>query len=294
MYNESIKIVLSAMSNKESLEDVKNGVVSEVIKAAKDNPNVKAAGSELGKTALILTKTVNNALLPLAAVNFDFEKARAYFAEKFQADLAIKAASLPPDQIVEPKASIAGPALQGLAFSHEEPNLKDMYLSLLTSAMDGRVAEKAHPAFVEIIRQLNSEEARLLREILRATSGLPIAEIRLTTTATGVWHLLLSHLLNLRNGATDLPVENLQLPAMVDNWVRLGLVDVDYAKKMAEGKSYDWVESRPEFLHFRTTQETDKQKVTAQRGVLMRTALGEQFAVIVGLLSQWVTTTNTN
>jgi hypothetical protein len=58
-----------------------------------------------------LPKAINNALLPLAAINFAFDKARAYFAEKFRQDLSEKAAAIPPEQIVEPRASIAGPAL---------------------------------------------------------------------------------------------------------------------------------------------------------------------------------------
>ena len=118
-------------------------IVGKVIEAAGENPDVKAAGTELAQASLTIAKTINNALLPLAAVNFAFDKARTYFAERFQSDLAAKAAAIPPDQIVEPKAFIAGPALQGLAFSHEEPDLKEMYLSLLASAMDGRVSSSA-------------------------------------------------------------------------------------------------------------------------------------------------------
>lgn len=156
------------MTINDSIKTATSGValVGEIIKAAGDNPNVKEAGQNLGQTALTITRTINNALLPLAAVNFAFDKARIYFAEKFQQDILQKASAIPPEQIIEPKASIAGPALQGLAFTHEEANLKDMYLSLLATAMDGRVASEAHPAFVEIIKQLNSEEANLIRGVL--------------------------------------------------------------------------------------------------------------------------------
>ena len=153
------------MNPDDSIKTARDGValVGEILKAAGDNPNVKEAGQNLGQTALTVTKLINNALLPIAAVNFAFDKAKVYFAEKFPQDIAAKTAAIPPEQVVEPKASIAGPALQGLAFTHEEPNLKEMYLSLLATAMDGRVAADAHPAFVEVIRQLSSEEAQLMR-----------------------------------------------------------------------------------------------------------------------------------
>jgi hypothetical protein len=274
------------MSTDEPVKAVRDGVaiIGELIKAAGDNPQVKEAGQELGKTALTLTKTINNALLPLAAVNFAFEKARKYFAEQFQSDIAEKASKIPPDNIVEPKASIAGPALQGLAFSHEEKNLKEMYLNLLASAMDGRVSGSAHPAFVEIIKQLNAEEARLVRGALQSPSAIPIVELRLNRTDGQGWNPLLSHLLNLTDTETQKPVEDPKMPAMVDNWVRLGLIEIAYDKHLNDDSKYSWVEGRPELQRFRTMHEAEGKKVIFQKGLMIRTALGEQFAGVVGLL----------
>jgi len=268
------------------IKDAKDGIalVGEIIKAAGDNPNVKEAGANLGQTALTVTKTINNALLPLAAVNFAFDKARKYFAEKFQQDLSAKASSIPAEQVVEPKASIAGPALQGLAFTHEEPNLREMYLSLLATAMDGRVATEAHPAFVEIIKQLTSEEARLLQAVLRSASSLPVAEIRIATVGAEGWRILDRHLMDLRNVATKLPVEMPRGPAMLDNWVRLGLVEVDYDTQLVGKDAYKWVQERPEYERLSSKHGTETEKVSFQGGIVSRTALGIQFARAVGLL----------
>lgn len=273
------------MTIDDSIKTATSGValVGEIIKAAGDNPNVKEAGQNLGQSALTITKTINNALLPLAAINFAFDKARVYFAEKFQQDISQKASAIPPEQIIEPKASIAGPALQGLAFTHEEANLKDMYLSLLATAMDGRVASEAHPAFVEIIKQLDSEEANLIRGVLQSTSAIAIVEVRVTTVGEKGWLTLATHLLNLTDSETLLPVENLRVPAMVDNWIRLGLVDVDYAKHLKAANSYAWVENRPEVLRYRQEHESETRKLSFANGIIVRTALGVQFAKAVGL-----------
>src|SRR5688500_12654411 len=126
-------------------------LLGQVMKAAGDNPDVKSAGAELGKTALTVTKAINAVLLPVAALNFAVDRAKRYFSESFEKDFAPKAQRIPPERFVEPKLAIAGPALQGLAFQHEEPPLKEMYLNLLASAMDSRSASGAHPAFVEVI-----------------------------------------------------------------------------------------------------------------------------------------------
>ena len=124
-------------------------LVGEVMKTAGDNPYVKEAGNNLGQTAVTVTKAIKTLSLILETINFAGEKVSRYFRGKFEQDIGEKVAKIPVEDIVEPKASIAGPALQGLAFAHEEQNLKDMYLSLLATAMDGRVATTAHPAFVD-------------------------------------------------------------------------------------------------------------------------------------------------
>jgi len=85
------------MSFNDNIKKAKDGatLLGEIIKVSGDNPDVKEAGNNLGKTALTITKTINNALLPLAAVNFAFEKARKYFSEEFQQDLSKKASAIP-------------------------------------------------------------------------------------------------------------------------------------------------------------------------------------------------------
>jgi Abortive infection alpha len=259
-------------------------IIGEVIKAAGDNPDVKAAGNELGKTALTVTKTINNALLPLAAINFAFDKAREYFNNRFSEELAAKTGHIPPDSVVAPKASIAGPVLQALAFSHEETDLKEMYLHLLAFAMDGRVSEAAHPAFIEVVRQLSSEEAQYLSSGLRPPSGVPIVELRLAHIETNSWEIRYQHLLNLRDSNSGAMLENPSLPAYVDNWIRLGLFDVDYSKQIAAEKTYDWVEQRPEVLRLRDRYDDEKHKIVAANGVMARTSFGKGFASAVGII----------
>lgn len=268
------------MSIDDSISTARGGValMGEILKAAGDNPNVKQSAQNLGQTALTITKTINNALLPLAAVNFAFDKARIYFLEKFQQDIAAKTTAIPLEQIVEPKASIAGPALQGLAFTHEEPNLKEMYLNLLATAMDRRVAAAAHPAFVEIIRQLSSADADLMKGALQATSPIPIVEVRLGSPDQLGFSTIAKHLLNLTNNVTKVAIEDPELVVLVDNWIRLGLVTVDYDTKLTDINAYGWVQERPEVLRFRQTHETESQKLQFSNGILIRTAFGAQFA----------------
>ncbi len=273
------------MPEDDPIKTAKEGVsvVTEIIKAAGDDPSVKEAAGNLGQTAVTLTTTINNALLPLAAVNFAFDKARTYFSEKFQKDMTEKAENIPPEHLIQPKASVAGPTLQGLAFTHEEPSLKEMFLSLLATSMDGRKADLAHPAFVEIIKQLDSKDARLVRSPLISSSPIPIIEIYTVLSDGKSQRAQLRHVLNLKDLTTGQLVEDQKLPAMVDNWIRLGLVTVDYSKHLSDLSSYSWAEQRPEYLGLCDTLNDEHQKVVFTRGIMFCTELGKQFAAAVGL-----------
>jgi hypothetical protein len=274
------------MPDEDPIKVAKDGIslVAEVIKAAGDNPQVKAAAGNLGQTAVTLTKTINNVLVPLAAINFAFDKARAYFSGKFQQEIAEKAQAIPLEHIIEPKASIAGPTLQGLAFTHEEPDLKEMYLNLLATSMDGRAASVAHPAFVEIIKQLDSEDARLVRGVLQSSTAIPIVQIHRKLKDGVGYNLLVQHLFDLKDSTTGMPIEDPQLPAMIDNWIRLGLVEVAYDKHLSDVTLYSWTDQRPEFLRFSLAPQIDEATVEYEKGVMQRTELGKRFARAIGLL----------
>lgn len=273
------------MPEDDPIKTAKDGVsvVTEIIKAAGDDPSVKEAAGNLGQTAVTLSKTINNALLPLAAVNFAFDKARDYFSSRFQQDLTEKAKDIPQEHIVQPKASVAGPTLQGLAFTHEEANLKEMFLNLLATSMDGRKADIAHPAFVEIIKQLDSEDARLVRGTLKSESPIPIVEIHTVLKNGKGQNVQLRHLLNLKNTSTGEAVEDPKVSAMVDNWIRLGLVKVEYDKYLTESSHYSWVEDRPEYKRLRDSLNNEDQTVGFTREIIYRTELGKQFAAAVSV-----------
>jgi len=258
-------------------------LISKVITIIGDNPHTKETVDNLGKSIATITTTVDNILLPLAAINFAIKKAKIYFSEQFPQDIAETAKAIPPDQIIEPKASIAGPILQGLAFTHEEPNLKEMYLKLLATSMDGRYTSLAHPAFVEIIKQFDCEEARLVRRLLQSSNPSPIVQILREVNSPRGFQLLASHLINLIDQETGIPVEDPHIPAMIDNWVRLGLAEVKYDTQLTDDSLYSWADQRPEFLHLSQEPQANGTILKIQKGIIQRTAFGKRFAIAIGV-----------
>lgn len=259
-------------------------VIGELIKAAADDQNVKQAGGELGKAALTITKAVNNALMPLAAVNFAFEKAKVYFSTRFQNDIHKKLEGVPQEDLSEPKASIAGPALQGLAFSYDEDALREMYLNLLTSAMNKKTSASVHPAFVEIIKQLSAEEVFLLANILKRNGGVEMVQVRLTNKSLNNFHIVHRNFINLVKTGSSEPLEDPRVSSQIDNWVRLGLVSTGFDRKVAGEEAYEWVATRPEYIKQKETMETNEDVLSYERGYIERTSLGLEFAKAVGII----------
>jgi hypothetical protein len=69
---------------------------------------------------------------------------------------------VPENRQVEAAPSIAGPIILSLRYMEDDNPLTELFLNLLTRAVDKERIGEAHPAFVRIIEQLSPDEALLL------------------------------------------------------------------------------------------------------------------------------------
>jgi len=123
------------------------------------NDALQPAAKELGTALATVARTINVALAPLRVLVWGWEQ-----LEKELVPLLLdKLKNVPEDRITTPSLPIAGPALEGLRFAGHEPQLRELYANLLATSMDAATAQEAHPGFVEIVRQLTPDEARILR-----------------------------------------------------------------------------------------------------------------------------------
>jgi hypothetical protein len=141
---------------------------------------VQPAAKELGKGLLTVAKTVNIALAPLAGVVWGFDKIKERFFPKVEERLR----NVPPENIVTPNISVAGPIVEALRYAGSEDTLSDLYANLLAASMDKSTATTAHPAFTEIIKQLTPDEAKLLA-LFPSDPNMPIIDIRRSSKSGG-------------------------------------------------------------------------------------------------------------
>ena len=119
---------------------------------------LQPAAREVGKNLETASKLVTVALSPVRGLVWGYEKIENYLTET----LSKKLEGVPENRISPPPAKIAGPVFESLRFCAEESQIRNMFANLLANSMDSETADFAHPAFVEIIKNLSGDEAKIL------------------------------------------------------------------------------------------------------------------------------------
>ncbi len=200
-----------------------------------------------------------------------------YFTHEFPEELSPRLAEVPEESLICPPVVIVVPLIRQLSYSIGELSLKHMYLSLMATATDGRDAQGVHPSYVDAVSRLSSKEARLLPMVLGQLQ-MPIAQVA-WMSEDGLSTVLGRHLLDVNERGTGLPSTDVDFGLWVDNWIQLGLVEVDYSVEWTGDSSYQWVERRPEFLAWQAQFETS---ISFEKGVLRVTDFGTRFARAIG------------
>lgn len=134
--------------------------LSETIKETKE-----ALPDTVNQTDGVLSTVVgffNHVVLyPIKKANISFR----YKLEDFERDLQQKISQIPEENLQEPPVMIAGPTLEALRYTYDEYELREMYENLLVAAMDSRNVQKAHPSYVDIIKQLSPFDAIVLKSV---------------------------------------------------------------------------------------------------------------------------------
>lgn len=223
-------------------ELIKAGV--EVIKKAYDDA-LQPVAKETGKALGTFGKTINMALAPLRGMVWSWEQIEGYVSEAVERK--IKARKIPETQITSPDPDIAVPALEALRYS----KLRENYANLLATSMDSNVAKKVHPSFVEILKQLTPDEAKILNSMPAIGGYNPLVDLAYTNPNKKGLFVVARHVCTLGSEAKcDCPE---MVPLYLDNLYRLGLIEIPETQSLADKSRYDYIKQL-EFV--KTTEKT--------------------------------------
>ena len=164
------------------MSENKTSALPDVISSTSDalQKNLPSTVAQVDGVLSTVVGFFNNVVLhPIKQANLTFQ----YKLESFEEDLKEKIKDIPVENLQAPPTMIAGPALEALRYTYDEAELREMYENLLASAMDTRIAPKAHPSFVDAIKQMSPIDAQVLAKI-NEYGQLRCAEIRFVIKGT--------------------------------------------------------------------------------------------------------------
>ncbi|CAI3227120.1 conserved hypothetical protein [Clostridium neonatale] len=158
-------------------EDLVEKALIEVAKErSKDiyDDGLKPATKEGGEALEALVGLFNNVVLyPVKKANITYK----YKLSQFEHDMKLKNSKIPKEKLIEPPLTISGPTFEALKYTFDTEELREMYLNLLSSAMNIDTVEYSHPGYVDIIKQMSPLDANIFKKISKLGENIACARI---------------------------------------------------------------------------------------------------------------------
>jgi hypothetical protein len=171
--------------------------------------------------------------------------------------------------LVEPRRDISVPAIEAMRYSP----LKYEMAYLIASTMSETSAEHAHPAYIEILKQLTADEIRIIAAMPAAEHVLPILDVNYVDRARKV-HLAIR---NIVPPTIAHVCQNMRaIAGYIDNLTRLNLVNTPSGFVIRETHHYTPLLDQ-EFVRSIGREKMLHLEPKLDRKVLSLTAFGESF-----------------
>lgn len=153
-----------------------------------------------------------------------------------------KLENISPEKIVEPEPYVAIPAIQQLSYSLDSEELREMYANLLASSMNKDTKVSVHPSYVDIIKQLCPDEAKLLK-YLSNNPDQPLIDVKLSDKKNGGYIVQVHNFTTIAENICDNPFE---IFSYLDNLERLKLIEIMDGVYLKDETLYKPLEEHPE------------------------------------------------
>lgn len=172
------------------------------------------------------------ALAPITAMVWGYDKIAGYLDVAIPEYFAKR--KIAKEKIVTPDPAIAVPTIEAMRYTSHKKELREMFVNLLGASMNSDEIDE-HPAFVELIKQLSSDECRILKYI-QLHDKMPMLKERLKLPQGGELDVFpyFSDVGYLTG--CSFPQK---FPEYLNNLQRLGLVDVFYDRHLVDNKFYE-------------------------------------------------------
>jgi Abortive infection alpha len=159
---------------------------------------------------------------------------------KFKENLSKKVEVIPPELKILPSPSILGPSIQALEYAVIEDDISDMFANLIASSMNSSKSRFAHPSFVEIIKQITPDEAKILK-FLSSDSEQPVIDVKVVAYGTLGYRIEIS---NMSFIPEESGCEHIKLgSSYLENLSRLKIVEIPIGISLVDDSFYQRLEA---------------------------------------------------
>ena len=191
-----------------------------------------------GNRPALLNQSVDKVLNDLVVGTRDAQ----YLVEKIRSLIVKNFVNTPTTEITSPDMSIAGPALDLLVHNSHKPVIMQLIANLLSTSMTSSASKFAHPGFVDILRNVTSDEARIIQHMLN-TRVIPVIDIKKVMDKTGSYMRLNTLVSTI---GVDAMCEHEDLAeTYLANLERLGLLEIPRNVQLTDNQVYDRLLNSP-------------------------------------------------
>lgn len=227
----------------------------------------KSFVKESGLTLSLVPKAINAALVPMRKWIAEKE----YSLKETELLLEKKLEKISAEDIVEPESYIAVPALQAISYSMNNEVLRNMYANLLANSMNIKNKDSVHPSFVDIIKQMSPNDAKIYNEIYRS-SIRPTIDLSISVDNQQGEE---NHIYNI-TWINSFEYE--EIAVCISNLLRIGLIEIDKGISYTYDTNYNIVRNNSTYIEYKRKYENiPNVKVNETKHFIKITPLGELF-----------------
>jgi len=264
------------MSDESKIRDAADAVQGLVKSVPIYQDALQPAMQEVGRGLQTVAKTIHIALAPISALVWGWDRVKDFVVEA----VAEKLKNVPPERVQTPEPNVVGPALEALRYTGHKESLRDLYANLIATSLDKDTAMNAHPSFVEIIRSMAPDEAKIMHVFTRVGEHATI-DVRAVERDTRAFKTVVRNF-SLIGEQADCEHPSLT-PSYLENLGRFGLLQVPgyggtALPELAHEELYLILEREPEIEATKRRIAEDGMEPEIVRKAVGLTVFGGQFS----------------
>ena len=232
---------------------------------------LKGAIDETGKALQTVGQAVNTVLLPIQGMIWGADQIKDWL----NSNITKKLKDVKPEFIAPPNPHIAGPAIEALKFTAQEEELREMFATLLANSINTQKNNNLHPAFVDLIKSMNSIDARIMRTL---SENSPIGLIDIGVSKKGETSISYrKRNVSLLGVKAKLEDPWVAIPS-IENLERMGLCVIIKSNSLNDDKYYDEIQENKDVKDFieKHTKE-DGSTLQLTKGAIEISEFGRMF-----------------